>query len=75
MDWKQVFAFAAPAVVRGIAWVLAAYLGYEATQAQDLATQIGGALVALALAAVSIYTSIKGRQTLLATPPPKSPTP
>jgi len=71
MDHKQLIAWLVPVVARGVAWILAAKLGFEAAESQDLATQIGSAVGALALVAVSIYTSVKGRKKLLATPPPK----
>jgi len=70
MDYKQVIAWLIPIIARGIAWILAAKLGFTAAESQDLATQAGGAIGALALVGVSIYTSIKGRKKLLATPPP-----
>ena len=69
MDKKQLIAWLVPIIVRGVAWILAARLGFEAAEAQDLATQIGSALGALALVGVSIYTSVKGRKKLLATEP------
>ena len=62
MDKKQLIAWLVPIAVRGVAWVLAARLGFEAVEAQGLATQIGSALGALALVGVSIYTSVKGRK-------------
>ncbi len=71
MDSKQVIAWLVPIVARGIAWILAAKLGFTAAESQNLATQIGAALGSLALVGVSIYTSVKGRKKLLATEPPK----
>jgi len=71
MDKKQVIAWLVPIVVRGVAWILAAKLGFTAAESQDMATQIGSALGALALVGVSIYTSVKGRKKLLAAEPPK----
>jgi len=70
MDHKRFIAWLVPIVIRGIAWVLAAKLGFAAVESQSLATQIGNALGALALVGVSIYTSVKGRKKLLATEPP-----
>jgi hypothetical protein len=57
-------------VVRGVAWILAAKFGVDAVQSQDLAAQIGQALVALVLVGIAVYSSIKGRNTLLETAPP-----
>lgn len=74
MDYSQVISWLVSILVRGLAWVFAAYLGVQATQAQSLATQAGTALGALALVGVSVYTSVKSRQNLLMTPPP-TPTP
>ncbi len=36
MDVKQVIAWVVPILARGIAWILAAKLGIEAAEAQDL---------------------------------------
>jgi len=71
MDHKQLIAWLVPILARGVAWVLAAKLGFEAAESQDLATQIGSAIGALVLIGLSIYTSLKGRKKLLATVPPK----
>jgi len=70
MDSKQVITWLVPILARGIAWVLAAKLGYEATQAQSVALQAAEALGALALVGASVWTSVRGRQKLLATEPP-----
>lgn len=64
MDNKQVIAWIGAAVARGIAWVLAAKCGLDAAQADSEAAVIANALVALALAGVSIYSSVKGRRKL-----------
>ncbi len=69
MDAKQVIAWLVPILVRGIAWILAAKLGMEAAEAEDLATQAGMGLGALILVGISIYTSVKGRRKLLLTDP------
>jgi len=71
MDAKRIIRWLIPVVARGIAWVLAAKLGWEATRAQSEAETAANALGALALLALSIYTSIKGRQKLLLEKPPK----
>ena len=73
MDYAIVIKWLIPVLVRGVAWVLAAKLGFAAVESQDLATQIGAAVGALAILSVSIYTSVKGRQKLLNTPPPVKP--
>jgi len=39
MDVKQVIAWLVPILARGIAWILAAKLGIEAAEAQDLPAQ------------------------------------
>ena len=69
MDAKQWVAWLMPVLVRGLAWILAAKLGMEAAEADDLATQAGTALGALALIGVSIWTSLAGRKKLLLTDP------
>ena len=69
MDAKQLVAWLVPILARGIAWILAAKLGMEAAEAQDLATQAGAGLGALVLVGISIWTSVKGRKKLLLTDP------
>lgn len=71
MDNKQIILWVVGIVVRGIAWILAAKLGLDATESQTLAGQVGQGLGALLIAAVAIYSSVKGRKTLLNTTPPK----
>ena len=71
MDKKQLILWLAAIVGRGIAWILTAKLGMAAAEATGAAESIGAALGALALAGISIYTSVKGRSALLATEPPK----
>jgi hypothetical protein len=71
MDKKQVIVWVGAAVARGIAWALAAKLGYDATTAQSTAAGITDALIALTLAGISIYSSYRGRKALLNTLPPK----
>jgi len=70
VDKKQLIAWLVPIIARGIAWILAAKLGFTAAESQDLAVQGASALGALVLVGASIYTSVKGRKTLLATPAP-----
>jgi len=70
MDSKKTIEWITAAVGRGIAWVLAAKAGLAAAEAREHGATLAGALVALALVGVSIYTSIKGRKKLLASEPP-----
>ena len=70
MDSKQLIKWLLPIVARGLAWVFAAKLGLAAAEAQSEAAAAAEALGALALVAVSVYTSVKGRKTLLARQPP-----
>ncbi len=71
MDKKQLILWLAAILGRGVAWILTAKLGMAAAEAGTTAEGIGAALGALALAGVTIYTSVKGRQKLLATEPPQ----
>jgi len=71
MDNAKVIQWVATAAARGIAWFLAGKLSLEAAQSNELGTAIAQALAALVIAGVSIYTSVKARDKLLATPPPK----
>ena len=71
MDSKTVVQWVTAAVARGVAWFLAGKLGFEAVQADDLGTAIAGAVAALVVAGVAIYTSIKGRKKLTAAQPPR----
>ena len=64
MDKKQLIKWLIPVLARGLAWILAAKLGLEAADAQSQATAAAEVLGALALVAVSIYTSIRGRSRL-----------
>ncbi len=73
MDAGQVLKWVLPILARGVAWILAAKLGMEAAQANSAALQAVEALGALVLVAVSVYTSVKGRKTLVLTEPPKPP--
>jgi hypothetical protein len=59
-------------VARGVMWVLAAKMGYDVSQTEQVTvvTALEG-LGALVLVVVSAYSSLKGRQILLTTEPPK----
>jgi len=70
MDYKIVIGWIVSIVIRGMAWMLTAKLGFDAASSQDLAGQIGNAAGAIIVAGVSIYTSYKSRQKLLMQPPP-----
>lgn len=70
-DNKQTIAWLTAIVGRGIAWILAAKLGLDATESGATGLGIAEALGALVLGGVSIYTSLKGRKKLLATEPKK----
>jgi len=74
VDNKQVIEWITAAAARGIAWVLAGKLGLAAATADELSMTVAAALAALAVAGFSVYSSIKGRQTLLMTDPPASKT-
>jgi len=70
MDKVQVIKWLVPIVVRLIAGYLVVKLGIAASEADSLAAGAGEALGAVAISALSIYTSVKGRKTLLNQPPP-----
>jgi hypothetical protein len=70
MEKTTVIKWVAGAVARGITWFLAAKVGMRAAQCDDLGLSIAEALAALVMAGVAIYTSVKGRDKLLKTPPP-----
>jgi hypothetical protein len=70
VDNTRVIQWIAAAAARGIAWFLAGKLGIEAAQSNELGTALAEALAALVVAGIAIYTSVKGRGKLLATPPP-----
>lgn len=73
MDKKQLIRWLIPVVTRGLAWIFAAHLGISAAESQSEAAAAAEALGALALVAVSVYTSVKGRRTLLNQEPPRAP--
>jgi hypothetical protein len=72
MDAKRLIGWLVPVVARGISWALASWLGLEAAQADSAALAAAEALGALALVAVSVWTSVAGRRKLLAETPPGS---
>ena len=71
VDNAKVIQWIAAAAARGFAWFLAGKLGLEAAQSNELGTALAGALAALVIAGVSIYTSVRARKVLLAKKPPK----
>jgi len=71
VDKNVMIQWGVAAIARGLAWVLAAKLGWDAAQAESTAAQAAQAIGALVIVGLSIYTSLKGRQKVLMTPPPK----
>lgn len=67
---KQLLAWIVFALARGVAWFLVAKLGMDAKAADSLAGEIANAAGALAVAGFTVWTSIHGRKTILATMPP-----
>ena len=68
---KQTILWIVTATLRLLAGAVAGKLGWDAaTQATNVQTA-AEAVTALVLVGISIYTSIKARQKLLATEPPK----
>lgn len=74
MDKKQIIAWCVGILARGLAWVFAAKLGWDATTSAASAQTAAEALGALVLVCVSVYSSVKGRKALLVAepPPPKA---
>lgn len=69
MDSMQTIQWIVAAVVRLAAGYVAIKFGKNCVD--DVTwTNIGAAFAGLAIAGVSIYSSVKARKTLLATPPP-----
>jgi len=66
MDKKQVMQWIVAALARGIAFILAGWLGLEAAESESLGMGLAQGLGAVAVACVSIYTSYKGRKKLKA---------
>jgi hypothetical protein len=71
MDAKMIVGWIVGIAARGIAWVFAAKLGQDAASSQVNAQAAAEALGALVLVAVSVYSSLKGRKTLLNADPPE----
>ena len=72
MNRKELIQWLTGILARGMAWFFAVKLGLAAAEAHSAATTAAEALAAVALAAISIHSSIKGRKTLLNQPPPQS---
>lgn len=77
MDKTLLVKWLAGIVARGVSWILLAWLGYQATTADQTtilsACEAAGAVVVLI---VTVYSSVKGRsRLLLTTPPPASEVP
>ena len=71
MDVKQLISWLVPIVARGLAWFFAVRLGMEAAESSDMAAQAAGGLAAVALVAVSVWTSVQGRKKLRDATPPR----
>lgn len=72
MDSRQLVAWLAAIIMRGVAWALAAKCGMTVIESEELAGKLVSALTALVLVGVSIYTSVKGRQKLRDSQPPQA---
>jgi len=68
MDNKTLITWLTGIVARGVAWFFAVKLGMETVQAESNASMIANAVGALVLAGISIYSSLKGRKTLVDLP-------
>ncbi len=68
---KRTVAWLTAALARGIAWVLVAKLGLDATESGATAQGVSEAVIALIVAGVSIYSSVQGRKRLKAEDPRK----
>lgn len=72
MTRKELIKWLTGILARGLAWFFAVKLGLAAAEAHSAAQSAAEALAAVALAAISIQSSIKSRKTLLNQPPPKN---
>jgi len=68
---KQTILWIVTAALRLLAGAVAGKLGWDAATQEANVQTAAGAVVALVLVGISIYTSIKARQKLLVTEPPK----
>jgi len=68
---KQTILWIVTAALRLLAGAVAGKLGWDAATQEANVQTAGGAVVALVLVGISIYTSVKARSKLLATEPPK----
>jgi len=69
---KQTILWIVTAAFRLLAGAVAGKLGWDAATQEANVQTAAGAVVALVLVGISIYTSVKARKVLLATtPPPK----
>jgi len=63
MGWKDIIKKYVPYIVaHGLAWVLAAKFGVDASEADGIGAQAGQAAIAVVLVGWSIYDSVKGRK-------------
>jgi len=67
---KQTILWIVTAALRLLAGAVAGKLGWDAATQEANVQTAAGAVVALVLVGISVYTSVKGRQKLLATEPP-----
>jgi len=68
---KQTILWIATAALRLLAGAMAGKLGWDAATQEANVQTVAGAVAALVLVGISIYTSVKARKTLLVTEPPK----
>ena len=65
-DKQQLTKWLAGILARGIAWFFAVKLGLAATEAATNAQTAAEAIASIALVAISIWSSLRGRKKLLA---------
>jgi len=68
---KQTILWIVTAALRLLAGAVAGKLGWDAATQEASVQTAAGAVAALVMLGISIYTSVKARQKLLATEPPK----
>ena len=68
---RQTILWIITASLRLLAGAVAGKLGWDAATQEANVTTAAGALAALVMVGISVYTSVKARKTLLATEPPK----
>ena len=68
---KQTILWIVTATLRLLAGAVAGKFGWDAATQETTVQTAAGAVAALVLVGISIYTSVEARKVLLATPPPK----